>query len=237
MAAVSGFWGCDNIGISSLGAVLHGRTIKSFQELQNEFNMPQTQFYKYLKFRHGLTPYIKDFKTLPEFNPLEGKLFMGELGDHKITKIYQTLITNSYTTLATLRETWYTDIGSIEDDDWTEALESPRSAAISSCLRFIQFKYLHCAYYTRQTMTGWPIAFLLYVCATILRKAPFYTWHGLGERLLGSGEGFYHVYLISWLGTSLCHRNWISYTLQMKMGAIDTSGLSNSWASPWQKGT
>lgn len=131
MATLQGFRDWDDIGICTLGTVIRRMTLKSFQELQTEFHMPHMQFYKYLQFRHTLVPYIKDLKMLAEFNPLKGKLLMGELGDHKITKIYQTLITNSHNSLTDLRETWHIEIGPLEDDDWNEALE-PRSTAILS---------------------------------------------------------------------------------------------------------
>lgn len=53
-----GFRGWDAIGISKLGDVMHGKVLKSFQQLQTEFAMPKTQSYKYLQLRHALRPSI-----------------------------------------------------------------------------------------------------------------------------------------------------------------------------------
>lgn len=74
---------------------------------------------------------------------------MGDLHERKISQIYQSLVTNSPTTLEKLSESWEKDLGALESDDWTEALYSPREAAIVVRLRLIQFNYLHRVYHTR----------------------------------------------------------------------------------------
>lgn len=152
LQTLSGFRGWDVIGVSSLGDVMHRTTLKSFQQLQADFAMPRSQFYKYLLFRHALMPYIRDLDTLPAFSPLEAKLFMGDLQDRKISKIYQTLVTNSPNSLDRLRRTWELDLGDLENEDWTEALLSPRMAAVAMRLRMIQFNYLHRVYFTRERL-------------------------------------------------------------------------------------
>lgn len=149
LAALQGFRGWDAVGISTLGDVMRGAVLKSFQDLQTDFQMPKTQFFKYLQFRHALSPNLEGLTVLAEFSPIEAKVFMGDLQDRKISKIYHTLVTHSSPSLQHLRETWEGDVGPLEGEDWVEALGSPRGAAISVNLRLIQFKYLHRVYFTR----------------------------------------------------------------------------------------
>lgn len=42
---------------------------------------------------------------------------MGDLQEHKVSKIYQSLVTNSPTTLDRLRESWERDHGALENED------------------------------------------------------------------------------------------------------------------------
>lgn len=126
LAALQGFRGWDVVGISTLGDVMRGAVLKSFQDLQTDFQMPKTQFFKYLQFRHALSPSLEGLTVLAEFSPIEAKVFMGDLQDRKISKIYHTLVTHSSPSLQHLRETWEGDVGPLEGEDWVEALASPR---------------------------------------------------------------------------------------------------------------
>lgn len=94
-------------------------------------------------------PSLEHLDNLPAFSPLEAKVFMGDLAERKISKIYQTLVTHCSPSLHKLREAWVEDVGPLEDPDWTEALAAPRGAAIVVRLRLVQFKYLHRVYFTR----------------------------------------------------------------------------------------
>lgn len=149
LASLRGFREWDAIGVSTLGDVMKGTTLRSFQDMQDLYHMPKTQFYKYLQFRHALSPSLVGLESLPEFSPLEAKVLMGDLGSKKISRIYQSLVTHSTHMLGGLWERWEVDVGTLEEEDWREALASPRGAAISMRLRLVQFKYLHRAYYTR----------------------------------------------------------------------------------------
>lgn len=141
VAALPGFRKWDMVGISTLGDIMKGTTLKSFQQLQVEFQLRKSQFYKYLQLRHALTPTILTLDSLPEFHPLEGRLLMGDLGGaHKIRQVYQTLTTHSKTTLYKTRQAWQDDIPDLTDDDWAEAIANPRGVAVSSRYRLIQFK-------------------------------------------------------------------------------------------------
>ncbi|XP_078533848.1 vomeronasal type-2 receptor 1-like [Lissotriton helveticus] len=83
------------------------------------------------QFRHALEPSIVGLESLPEFSPVEAKVFMGDLGDKKVSRIYQTLVTHCSSSLLPLKEAWEKDVGPLDEDDWREALESPRGTAIA----------------------------------------------------------------------------------------------------------
>lgn len=146
VAALQGFCQWDIIGISTLGDIMWGRVLKSFKNLQDEFQLHKSQFFRYLQLRHALSSSLTHLTDLPEFHPLEGHLLTGDLGEHTIRQIYQTLTTHSPTTLHKTRRAWQDDISELTDDDWTKALASPRGAAVATRYRLIQFKYVHGAY-------------------------------------------------------------------------------------------
>ena len=55
-------------------------------------------------------------------------------------------------TLLSLRERWAIDVTELNDEEWTEALASPREVAIKSGFRLIQLKILHRVYYAQDTL-------------------------------------------------------------------------------------
>ena len=103
-AGLEGFSGWDRIGITLLGDILKKGVVKSFAELQSEFQMHSSQFFRYLQLRHALAASSPQLKDLAEFNPLEAKLFNGPLRKGAISKIYRSLIVNSPESFAGLRQ-------------------------------------------------------------------------------------------------------------------------------------
>ena len=69
------------IGISALGDVMDGLMLKSYQSLQEEFQLHKHQFYRYLQLRHAISPLLPGLGDLTENNPLKGRLLSGKLGN------------------------------------------------------------------------------------------------------------------------------------------------------------
>ena len=91
---LQGFAQWDKIGISLLEDVWQGSTLMSFQELQEQYRLAPTQFYRYLQLRHAIAGHIPPDTIIPEFNPMKAKIIMGRLGKEAVSHIYCTLIIN-----------------------------------------------------------------------------------------------------------------------------------------------
>lgn len=90
VSTLTGLRGWDRVGISTLGDVMRGTTMKSFQQLQTDFCLHKSQFYKFLQLRHALQPHIHTLESLPEFQSLEGRLLTGDLGPQDQTGLSDT---------------------------------------------------------------------------------------------------------------------------------------------------
>lgn len=79
--SLSGFRRWDLMGISTLGDVMRGTTLKSFQQLQSDFGLHKSQIFTAPPRTFPPDPKPRD---PPRVSPLEGRLLMGDLSLHKI---------------------------------------------------------------------------------------------------------------------------------------------------------
>lgn len=80
--------------------------------------------------------------------PLEDRLLDDYLPEKAISLTYRKIVNHTPDAQEKIRAKWVDDLGDIDDDDWREALASPREVAIRSRFKLIQLKLLHRAYYT-----------------------------------------------------------------------------------------
>lgn len=78
-----GFKRWEETGLGILDQLFKGRIIKSVEELQNEFDLPKHDFFRYLQVRHYLHTHIKNGKifatqhliwNLFSYQPLKAQL-------------------------------------------------------------------------------------------------------------------------------------------------------------------
>lgn len=69
--------------------------------------------------------------------------------DKGVSTIYRKLVNNSPDMLGALRDSRTVDLGNIDDEDWVEAIQSPREIAICARFRLFQLGILHSSYYSR----------------------------------------------------------------------------------------
>ena len=135
----------DLIGISTLGDIMEGTALRSFQTLREEFQLHKNQFYRYLQLRHAISPLLRGLEDLPENNPLESKLLWGPLGRDGISKVYHSLIINSHDLVLDLKVRWESLVGALDEEDWRDTRSAPREIAISTSLCLIQLRVLYMA--------------------------------------------------------------------------------------------
>ena len=83
---------------------MQATSLKSFTDLQTEFELHPIQFFRYLQVRHTLIYYILNLTELPEFNPLQAKILTDELQDHNISEVYISLVVDTPDAFPQLRK-------------------------------------------------------------------------------------------------------------------------------------
>uniref|UniRef100_A0A803J788 Reverse transcriptase domain-containing protein n=1 Tax=Xenopus tropicalis TaxID=8364 RepID=A0A803J788_XENTR len=139
-------------GIWCLGQVLDHNTIKSFEQLKQEYNLPNHYLFRYLQLRHALsTQYPAGYPTL-EIQPYLTAIQAGYTKG-MISKLYNTLLNpNTIVHTNRSRTAWQDNTGRIDQEEWEEALESPKYAFPYTRERTIQTYILHRAYLTPLTL-------------------------------------------------------------------------------------
>lgn len=129
-----GFNKWDTIGISVVGDLLQKGKLLTFPELQAKYSLAPGEIFRYLQIWHALTTNIPDLTTIKDSSPLEDRLLADPMHKKAISYTYRKLCNNLPDPLLQLREKWTTDIGQIEDEDWQQAIMSPREVAINQAL-------------------------------------------------------------------------------------------------------
>lgn len=132
-----GFDRWDAIGISVVGDLLHKGRILTFSELQTKYSLAPTEHFRYRQIHHALTTQISDITNIPEHSPLEDRLIIDPMPKKAISFTYRKLCNNLPNPFLNLREQWTADLGHLEEEDWQQALMSPREVAINHRFRLI----------------------------------------------------------------------------------------------------
>ena len=131
-----------------LGDVWGPGGFKTSSDLQHDFGLHNTQFYRYLQVRHALFSLLSSLDDLPDSNPLEFTVFLGPLGKGGISRLYKSLVLNSLGSLSTLQACCEGWVGELDGSDWRNACMFPRVAIIPARLHLVQLKFLHVTYLT-----------------------------------------------------------------------------------------
>lgn len=138
VASLTGFKGWKLIGIDYLGDVWWGSSPRSFDYLQKEYDLQDTQHFQYTGLTHALCSHIARNTTIPNYSPMEDRLLLDPILAKPISTIYRKLINNMPDPFTRLKEAWEQDIGGLDESDWQEAVQSPRIIAIRPRFRLIQ---------------------------------------------------------------------------------------------------
>lgn len=137
-----------NYGILYLHQFISNGTLKSFNDLTEEFSLPPHMLYRYLQVKHAMQ---RQFRALfPQCIPNALMAMVKDTDPRKlISAFYNILLTPAASKLAYgLKPRWERAIGPLEDEGWEEGMESPRAASPKLSDRLIQIFVLHQAYLT-----------------------------------------------------------------------------------------
>lgn len=143
-----GFDKWELIGISRIKDIWGKTSIHSFDTLKKQFSLADAEYFRYLQIRHALLTHIPRDTTPLEASPLEGRVLDGHLPIKATSLIYRKLINIMEDSLQSLKNKWNNDSLVLDNEDWQEAISSPREVEIQARLRLVQLKILHRVYVT-----------------------------------------------------------------------------------------
>lgn len=142
----SEFWSIR--GIHYLNHLISDGELKSFNNLQEEFALPNNMFFRYLQIRHALSAQFPE--TTPQSIPNSIIAVVKSTDPQKlISSFYNMLIIPSSTKLAyNIKSRWEREVGVIEDEEWSEALDNCKVVSPKLSDRLTQIYILHRLYLT-----------------------------------------------------------------------------------------
>lgn len=137
-------------GIRVLDDLYNEGTLRSFDNLKQQFNIPQNQFWRYLQLRHLLMQTFGSTSTPPPKADIWHQLVTISKKGHAASAYYSILLLiNVHEKMAPLRRSWETDLNvSITEEAWTVILNNSKRMSRELKTRLIQFKILNRVYWT-----------------------------------------------------------------------------------------
>lgn len=121
----------------------------TFQELRRTYALPISFQFRYWQLKHAFEAQFLAPLTL-ELDSIE-RLTSSVIG-RPVSTLYLYLTVEYDTKLTKSWEKWRADIPSLDEEEWEECLTSYIPSMIAAKDRFIQFKFLHRAYFTPQRL-------------------------------------------------------------------------------------
>lgn len=135
-------------GIFYMSHIIHSGRLKTFERLQTEFALPNQMLFRYIQLRHAFYTQFPQGETNLTNNPLMEAL---KCPDPKklISQFYQMLTLPQATKAAyALKSRWEGEVGTIADDEWSDALDACKLVSPKLSDRLTQTFLLHRAYLT-----------------------------------------------------------------------------------------
>lgn len=150
LCKLSGFESWVSKGIRRVKQILTPEgELKQFSDLQNEFALPHSQFFKFLQLRHACSK--EDRELLATAHPLPPAEIVGNTETSKglISVIYRYLLTQLFSKHPVdLKTKWEGDLGPIEPGIWEEILQAIPKVSVSEQHRLSQIYLIHRVYRT-----------------------------------------------------------------------------------------
>uniref|UniRef100_A0A8K9UVS9 Reverse transcriptase domain-containing protein n=1 Tax=Oncorhynchus mykiss TaxID=8022 RepID=A0A8K9UVS9_ONCMY len=114
------------LGIRTFSDLFHQKTttLKSFQELCSEFDVPRSHFFKYRQIRHVISSFTSERRFRTQLNEVETLLVTAQSIKGKISYIYRLLSEKGSSSFTPLKIIWEKDLGlTISDELWAEVCD------------------------------------------------------------------------------------------------------------------
>lgn len=137
------------IGICNVGNLYIEGTFASFQQLQEKYNLPKNQFFRYLQIRDYVRTHLPNFENAVA-DKLESFIKLFANSRYIISQLYDTLQSMCLPKMDKIKEEWEKEIGAvILPNVWEESLEYIHDCSINARHCLIQFKILHRLHFSK----------------------------------------------------------------------------------------
>lgn len=124
-------------------------TMKSFNELRTQYNIPGKDFFKYLQIRNCVTSYVRERKLTLHPSEVEELLCSDISTKGKISAFYRILIKQGESSFDALRGMWGRELGAnFDGDTWAEICETVNFPDTSTKIKELNYKFIHKFYIT-----------------------------------------------------------------------------------------
>ncbi len=137
-----------NKGLKSIEDLYVDEMFASFSQLQSIFNLPGSDFFRYLQIRHYVKEVIPQFVSKPKTNTFDECIVSNPTSRHLISRFVNVFPMSVNTNH--LKEAWAKDFGvDLSDEIWNDCLSKIQYCSINARQRLIQFKAVHRLYYSK----------------------------------------------------------------------------------------
>ncbi len=137
-----------NLGISKVSCLFSGYTLKFFQQISYQYNIPQSNFFKYLQLRHFIKPLSDNGILRFELTDIE-QIVTNSFSKGLISVIYDALSNTCTSSLENLKSVWEKDLGHVIDhSDWSAVCNNLSFKCTSLGVDELNYKFINRIYLT-----------------------------------------------------------------------------------------
>ena len=138
-----GFKNWSDFGLTSIYQFVRGGVLKSFEQLQTEFGLPRTDFFRYLQLRDFLTKH-KEWEKAVTPTPIEQMLLRFEVVEGKVIKeFYQVFLDLCPNNTLYIKEKWEAELGiEVTSDTWEEICSEAHLVTNSNTWKEFKWKVI-----------------------------------------------------------------------------------------------
>ena len=136
-------------GLKTLKDLYEEGVFMSFTSVSDRFNLPKSQFFRYLQMRHFIQKQFPHFPNRPPEAEIDQLLSLDPRQKRLISVIYNKIALLSPVSTISTKNAWEKELGTdITDDQWRDILKKIHSSSICARHCLLQWKVVHRAHFT-----------------------------------------------------------------------------------------
>uniref|UniRef100_A0AAR2IMM0 Reverse transcriptase domain-containing protein n=1 Tax=Pygocentrus nattereri TaxID=42514 RepID=A0AAR2IMM0_PYGNA len=140
-------------GVSHVKDLFRSNSLISFEQLKSDFDIPQSNFFRYLQVRSFVKKYFSPSLTTLERNWIDDRLSINPLDRGVVSILYENIQRVTSPTLNHIKAQWEEELGEeISEEAWQRAVQWVPSSSVCVKHGLLQFKVLHRLHFSRSKL-------------------------------------------------------------------------------------